>query len=176
MMIALVGGREIHPINSRVGGFYRAPSRVELKPLRRAAASGRATPRSRPSRWAARSVSRLRAGLRIRGAVGRPDDVPDRPRAARFKQRPRHPAEAYDEHFVEEQVPHSNALHVALRDGGSYMVGPMARYSLAFDRSRRWRVRPLADGWARAVVPKPVPEHHRAWRRAVLCDAKRRCA
>src|SRR3954462_983531 len=28
-----VGGREIHPINVRVGGFYRAPSRSELRAL-----------------------------------------------------------------------------------------------------------------------------------------------
>src|SRR5512133_227532 len=32
-VMALVGGREIHPINVRVGGFYRAPSRRELRTL-----------------------------------------------------------------------------------------------------------------------------------------------
>ena len=32
-IIALLGGREIHPINVRVGGFYRAPRRRELRPL-----------------------------------------------------------------------------------------------------------------------------------------------
>ena len=35
-----VGGRAIHPVNVRVGGFYRAPARAELaaltEPLRRA--------------------------------------------------------------------------------------------------------------------------------------------
>ena len=29
----LLGGREIHPINVRVGGFYRAPTRPELEVL-----------------------------------------------------------------------------------------------------------------------------------------------
>src|SRR5512146_2481288 len=33
-VMTLVGGREIHPINVRVGGFYRAPSRRELQSLR----------------------------------------------------------------------------------------------------------------------------------------------
>ena len=33
-LMALVGGREIHPINVRVGGFYRVPSRGELRTLR----------------------------------------------------------------------------------------------------------------------------------------------
>jgi len=39
-LMTLVGGREIHPINVRVGGFYRAPTRRELRahvePLERA--------------------------------------------------------------------------------------------------------------------------------------------
>src|ERR1700751_1330728 len=32
-ILALLGGREIHPINVRVGGFYRVPTRGELRPL-----------------------------------------------------------------------------------------------------------------------------------------------
>jgi sulfhydrogenase subunit alpha len=32
-LMAVVGGREVHPINVRVGGFYRSPSRAELAPL-----------------------------------------------------------------------------------------------------------------------------------------------
>ena len=36
----------------------------------------------------------------------------------------------YEEHFVEEQVPHSTALHSRTADGGTYFLGPMARYSL----------------------------------------------
>ena len=32
-ILELLGGRAIHPVNVRVGGFYRAPSRRELGPL-----------------------------------------------------------------------------------------------------------------------------------------------
>ena len=32
-MVTVLGGREIHPINVRVGGFYRAPNQAELAPL-----------------------------------------------------------------------------------------------------------------------------------------------
>ncbi|MCS6817739.1 MAG: nickel-dependent hydrogenase large subunit, partial [Blastocatellia bacterium] len=32
-IVALLGGREIHPINVRVGGFYRVPAKRELAPL-----------------------------------------------------------------------------------------------------------------------------------------------
>ena len=36
-------------------------------------------------------------------------------------------------HVVEEHVEHSNALHARLRERGSYLTGPLARYTLAFD-------------------------------------------
>jgi sulfhydrogenase subunit alpha len=32
-ILELLGGRAIHPVNVRVGGFYRTPSRRELRPL-----------------------------------------------------------------------------------------------------------------------------------------------
>src|SRR5579883_2406892 len=32
-IISLLGGRAIHPVNVRVGGFYRTPTRKELLPL-----------------------------------------------------------------------------------------------------------------------------------------------
>jgi hypothetical protein len=31
----------------------------------------------------------------------------------------------YEEHFVEEQVPHSTALQSRTADGGTYFLGPM---------------------------------------------------
>jgi sulfhydrogenase subunit alpha len=33
-IIALVGGRAVHPVNVKVGGFYRLPDRRELLALR----------------------------------------------------------------------------------------------------------------------------------------------
>jgi coenzyme F420-reducing hydrogenase alpha subunit len=40
----------------------------------------------------------------------------------------------YDDHFVEEQVPWSNALQSRLRGRDSYLCGPLARYNLNFDK------------------------------------------
>ena len=66
--MTVVGGREIHPINVRVGGFYRAPTRAELRalvePLERAREIALAT-----VRWAATlDVPRRRARPRARRA------------------------------------------------------------------------------------------------------------
>jgi len=132
-VIALLGGREVHPINVRVGGFYRTPRRRELAPL--AETMERA-------RDAALETLRWVAGF----------DFPERERDYTFVAL-RHPeeypfnegrivssggldiaAEAYEEHFEETHVSRSTALYSHLRDGSAYLVGPLARYSLNFDR------------------------------------------
>ena len=57
----------------------------------------------------------------------------------------------YEQHFVEEQVPHSHALHSILKGRGSYFTGPLARYNLNFDL-----LTPLAKEAAREAGLGPV--------------------
>ncbi len=57
----------------------------------------------------------------------------------------------YDNHFVEEHVAYSNALHSLLKESGAYFVGPLARYNLNFDR-----LSPLAQEAARAAGLGPT--------------------
>lgn len=132
-IIALLGGREIHPINVRVGGFYRTPRRRELAPL---------AEQMKWAREAAIETVRWTAGF----------DFPDRERDYEFvalhhsEEYPFNegrivsnrgldilPAE-YDTHFEESHVERSTALHSRIRNRGSYLCGPLARYSLNFDR------------------------------------------
>src|SRR5581483_10491259 len=40
----------------------------------------------------------------------------------------------YDEHFEEEHVERSTALHSRLRERGTYLCGPLARFSLNYDQ------------------------------------------
>ena len=53
-------------------------------------------------------------------------------------------------HFAEEHVRHSNALHSRLLARGPYLVGPLARFNLNFDR-----LSPLAQRVAREVGLTP---------------------
>jgi sulfhydrogenase subunit alpha len=132
-VMALVGGREIHPVNVRVGGFYRAPTRRELRtlvePLERA-------------REAALQTVRWTAGFTFpeRGlgcefvALSHPADYAiERGRIHSDRGLDFAPAE-YDEHFVEEHVERSTALHSYLRERGTYLCGPLARFSLNHER------------------------------------------
>jgi coenzyme F420-reducing hydrogenase alpha subunit len=131
-VMTVVGGREIHPINIRVGGFYRAPRRSELRalvdPLERARETALAT-----VRWAATlpfpDVRREPELVALSEPGAYPIDlgriISDRGLDI--------PPAGFDDHVVEEHVEHSNALHARLRERGSYLTGPLARYTLASD-------------------------------------------
>jgi coenzyme F420-reducing hydrogenase alpha subunit len=131
--MTLVGGREIHPINVRVGGWYRVPRKRELAPLRE---------RLERARELALETTRLTATLDFPEytqdyelvALAAPDEYPiDRGRIVSNRGLDI-VVDEYDEHFVEEHVPWSNALHSSLRDRGSYLCGPLARFALSHDR------------------------------------------
>jgi len=142
-IMTLLGGREIHPINVRVGGFYKAPEKSELDRLRA------------DLEWAReRAVETARWVATFR--------FPDFEREYNFVAL-RHPEEyalnegrlvsekgldipipEYEHHFAEEHVPHSHALHSVHSDQAAYFVGPLARYNLNFDQ-----LTPLAQATAK---------------------------
>jgi coenzyme F420-reducing hydrogenase alpha subunit len=128
-LVRAVGGREVHPVNVRVGGFYRAPRPDELgalvEPLERALELALKTARwtaelpfpdaERDYVFVALHESRdypLERG-RLRSSTGL-DIGPDQ----------------YERHFAEEHVEHSTALHSRMLGVGPYLVGPLARYAL----------------------------------------------
>ena len=131
-LMALVGGREIHPVNVRVGGFYKAPSRRALRtlrdPLERAQEAALET-----VRWTAtfdfpeHAVTGELVALTTPRAYaienGRVTSDLGLDIAAR----------EYDGHFVEEHVERSNALHSRRQSGETYLCGPLARFSLQAD-------------------------------------------
>ncbi|MBN1529373.1 MAG: Ni/Fe hydrogenase subunit alpha [Thermoleophilaceae bacterium] len=129
-IVDLVGGRAIHPVNVRVGGFHRAPTRRELEPLAEQLKVAR-DEALEAVRWAgALDFPDHEEDYRL-VALTQPDEYAiEAGRLASSDGLDLGPAE-YEEHFFEEQVPHSNALHSRLRDGGSYLCGPLARYGLS---------------------------------------------
>jgi coenzyme F420-reducing hydrogenase alpha subunit len=131
-LMEVVGGRAVHPINPRVGGFYRAPDRGELAGLAGALEEAREDA-VETVRWAAGldfpdlEVDAELVALRATGEY-----AIDRGRIASSGGLDLE-AGRFPEHFVEEQVPHSTALASRL-DGRRYLVGALARYSLGSDR------------------------------------------
>jgi sulfhydrogenase subunit alpha len=142
-LMTVVGGREVHPINIRVGGFYRAPTRAELRSVVEPLEQARETA-LRTVRWAAELPFPDYVHEPELVALQDPDAYPiDRGRIVSDRGLDIAPAE-FDEHIVEEHVEHSNALHSRMRARGSYLTGPIARYNLSYGR-----LRPLARAAAR---------------------------
>jgi coenzyme F420-reducing hydrogenase alpha subunit len=142
-LMRVIGGREVHPINVRVGGFYRAPSKREL-----AAVAGDL---ERAREFALETV-RFAAGLDYPEleqdyelvALSVPDAYAVEDGRLVSNRGLDIAVSEYERHFVEEHVEWSNALHSRVIERGSYLVGPLARWALSGDR-----LTPLAGEAAR---------------------------
>ena len=130
-LMELVGGRAIHPINVRLGGFYSAPSPADMaamgEVLRRALDDALAT-----VAWVAGfdfPESSLDHELLALTAERYPLENGTITRSAG----PAFPVAQFSDHVRETQVPHSTALHATL-DGRRHLTGPLARYCLNHDK------------------------------------------
>jgi coenzyme F420-reducing hydrogenase alpha subunit len=123
-----IGGRAIHPINVRLGGFYSVPQRDELTPLaemlRHALDDALHTLRS-VAQFDFPETEFDHEFL----ALTDPDRYPLENGTIARSAGPVFPIAAFSDHVVEAQVKHSTALHATL-DGARYLTGPLARYSL----------------------------------------------
>ncbi|MEK6571473.1 MAG: Ni/Fe hydrogenase subunit alpha [Bacteroidota bacterium] len=149
-IMTLLGGREIHPINLRVGGFYKVPAKRDFAPL---------VERLKWARDAALETVRWVATFPFPDferdyefvSLRHPDEYPITEGRLVSNQGLDIAISEYDNHFVEEHVVHSNALHSVLKQRGAYFVGPLARYNLNFDK-----LSPLAQDAARGAGLGPV--------------------
>jgi coenzyme F420-reducing hydrogenase alpha subunit len=129
LIMETVGGRAVHPVNVRVGGFYRAPDSASIAglaaPLRRALDLALAT-----VQWVSSfefpdlEVPYRFVALRDEGRY-----PIDRGRPASFEGFDLD-ARAYADLVVEEHVERSTALHARLGGRDHYLTGPLARYAL----------------------------------------------
>lgn len=127
-LMEFVGGRAIHPVNVRLGGFYSVPARLEFRPiaeqLRRALDSAVAT-----VEWVSGfdfpDVELDHEFLALTASGQYPIENGTIARSAG----PSFAVADFTNHVAESQVPYSTALHATL-DGGRHLTGPLARYSL----------------------------------------------
>lgn len=127
-LIEVIGGRAIHPVNLKVGGFYRVPSQAAIRAL----------------------IAPLRQGIEDAVFLAHTFSGFDFPELAIdytfvSLRHPNHyaiedgevvsnrglgiPVRDYTRHFAEEQVARSTALHGRTTGGKPYLLGPLARYN-----------------------------------------------
>jgi coenzyme F420-reducing hydrogenase alpha subunit len=132
-IVEAMGGRSVHPVNVRVGGFYRAPTRRELDAL---------LPEIDACLEAMPGVLAWARGFSFPDferdyelvALRHPDEYPFCEGRLVSSKGLDVAVRDFDAHFVEEQVPHSTALHARLRARGPYLCGALARFNLDFDK------------------------------------------
>ncbi|GAA1971246.1 Ni/Fe hydrogenase subunit alpha [Catenulispora subtropica] len=133
-LMELLGGRAIHPVNVRLGGFHRLPTRAELRAF---------TPSLRQALDLALETTAWVAGFAF------PEVSVDH-RLVALDQGDRYPIDGgdlvrtdagdvfevrdFEDRVREHQVPHSTALHAELVGVGRYLTGPLARYTLHSSR------------------------------------------
>jgi coenzyme F420-reducing hydrogenase alpha subunit len=149
-IVALLGGREIHPINVRVGGFYSVPEKRDFAPLVEELKWGREAALE-TVRWAAQMPFPAFERDYEFVSLWHPNEYPFNEGRLVSNKGLDIAVKDYEEHFVEEQVPYSSALHSRLKERGSYFVGPLARYNLNFAQ-----LSPLAQEAARAAGLGPT--------------------
>jgi len=132
-IVRLLGGREIHPISAAVGGFHKMPSRQQLREM------------VSDLQWALEaSIEAVRWTSTLPFpdfeqdyefvALRHPDEYPFNEGRLVSNRGLDIDAAEYEDRFAEIHVKHSNALHSILRGKGSYLVGPLARFNLNFDK------------------------------------------
>ena len=142
-IMTLLGGRSVHPVSVKVGGFSRVPRRRELDNLKDELL------------WARDAVVET---VRWVAAFDYPEFAPDYTCVA-LRHSDEYPfnegriaagngldisVDAFEQHFTEHQVPYSNALQCTLQ-GAPYLVGPLARLNLNHDRLPQPVTQVLAD-------------------------------
>ncbi len=132
-IVTILGGRPIHPVSVRVGGFSRVPRPADLEPLRKPLEA---------------AIEQSKATLKLVAGLDAPV----------FEREPkmvslRHPSEypfsegrivsndgidlpigGWRDAFCEQHVEGSNALHARTHAGEIYMLGPSSRITLAGDQ------------------------------------------
>jgi coenzyme F420-reducing hydrogenase alpha subunit len=132
-LMILLGGREIHPINVRVGGFYKVPTKAELAKLLPGLARARDTAVAM-LRWAATFEFPNVEGDWELVSLRHPTDYPLIEGRIVSTSGVDISADEFETVFQETHVAHSNALQGSVRARGAYLTGPLARYALNFDR------------------------------------------
>jgi coenzyme F420-reducing hydrogenase alpha subunit len=149
-ILELIGGRAVHPVNLKVGGFYRAPRKAEIRTL------------IEPLQWA---IDASLETLKLFAGFEYPEYQFDYTSVS-LRHVQEYPitegrivssrgldigVDEFLNYVEEEHVERSNALHARLNGSDSYLLGPVARYNNNFDR-----LSPLVQQAAKDAGLEPV--------------------
>jgi len=131
-LIALFGGRSVHPVGMKIGGFHRVPPMTERAALQ-AKIEAALPDAAELVRWCASLPMPDDDQAFVSVSLRHPSDYPITEGRLVSDAGLDIAITDFPQHFAEHHVPHSTALH-ALLHGEPYLVGPLARLNLNLDR------------------------------------------
>src|SRR5664279_1999078 len=144
-LMELVGGRAIHPVNVKVGGFYRMPTKAQMLALRPALERGLEEAFETVKLVSTFDFPDMEQPYEY-VALRHPDYYAIERGTVVSTSGVNCPVSEFPKHIKEFHVEHSNALHAKF-DDKMYMVGPLARYTLNFHQlSERCKAAALEAG------------------------------
>jgi coenzyme F420-reducing hydrogenase alpha subunit len=143
-LLELLGGRSVHPVSPRVGGFWKTPRRDALSALSTELRSALTDAEDGTRFFATLSVPELHRPYVFVSLTG--DAYPlEWGDEIAVTGRGTIPVADWSTLFGERQVPHSTALHCRLADGTPYLCGPLARLAHNADRLHPTAAKLLTD-------------------------------
>jgi coenzyme F420-reducing hydrogenase alpha subunit len=131
-LISLLGGRSVHPVGARVGGFHHAPSPEQAQALLQKLQAALPEAEALVAWTASLDLSAAQQDFEC-VSLRHTQEYPMNEGRIVSNRGLDIGIDAFDREFQELQVPHSTALH-CLHLGQPYLVGPLARLNLNFDR------------------------------------------
>ncbi len=133
-LLAILGGRPVHPVNVTVGGFYRAPRKQALQALLPDLEWGLQNSLDTLKFVAQLDFPKFEQPYEF-VSLRHPDEYPMNEGHVVSSSGLEIVVEDYERHFDERHMPQSTALHsVRLPDETSYLVGPLARVNLCLNQ------------------------------------------
>lgn len=130
-IIELLGGRSVHPVGVRIGGFHHAPALREAKNLLELLKNALPDARSL-LQWALSLAMPPRNQNFVSMACLTPGHYPLLGERLYTSDQRNWAKSDFEQHIREHQEPDSTALF-SLLEGQPYLVGPLARFNLAGD-------------------------------------------
>ncbi len=173
-ILEVIGGRAVHPVNLKVGGFYRSPRKKEIRAL------------IEPLKWAiqaSRDTVKLFAGFEFPDyeydyhcvSLKHPDEYAIHEGRIVSNHGLNFEIRDFLDHVDEEHVAHSNALHGRLNGSETYLVGPIARYNNNFEQLSDLSARPpKKPDWAQSATTHFRASWCARWR--FFTPARKPCA
>ncbi len=131
-LITLLGGRSVHPVSVKIGGFSQVPTKDKLRALKDELLWARDAA-VKTLQWVSgfefEDPEQDYTFLALRG----PSEYPMNTGPLVTNEGHHLNVSEFEEHFHEEQVPYSTALHCTFQ-GKSYLTGPLARMALNHDQ------------------------------------------